>query len=226
MEIRNAKHQLVVDDANLSCSTFKNVDLSASSFNDINLESAAFDDINLRQSKFHNVDLSCAEFTDCNLAGVRMNGVLLEAPGDTIEHEQSISGIRPFLDSDIPEVIALWKSIFNYSAPHNDPETTIRQKLKVDRELFIIAIHASRIVGTAMAGYDGHRGWIYSLAVHPDHRRQGIATELVKWLERALASRGCMKVNLQLLASNAETTAFYQKLGYAVEPRISMGRLL
>lgn len=154
------------------------------------------------------------------------NGVLLKGVSDAIEQERSMPGLRPFQESDTSDVVALWKSIFNYSAPHNDPETIIRQKLKVDRELFIVAIRATRIVGTAMGGYDGHRGWIYSLAVHPDHRRQGIATEIVNWLERALAARGCLKVNLQLLASNADTTAFYQKLGYTVEPRISMGKLL
>jgi ribosomal protein S18 acetylase RimI-like enzyme len=77
-----------------------------------------------------------------------------------------------------------------------------------------------------MAGYDGHRGWIYSVAVHPSYRNQGIGSALVSYAERALASKGCMKVNLQILQSNKSTSVFYESLGYAVEPRVSMGKLI
>jgi ribosomal protein S18 acetylase RimI-like enzyme len=89
-----------------------------------------------------------------------------------------------------------------------------------------VALLDDKLVGTVMGGYDGHRGWIYSLAVTPSARRRGIGAKLVTYVERELAARGCPKVNLQLLASNAGTVAFYQKLGYAVEARISMGKLL
>jgi ribosomal protein S18 acetylase RimI-like enzyme len=81
-------------------------------------------------------------------------------------------------------------------------------------------------VGTVMGGYDGHRGWIYTLAVDPAYRRRGIATALVRQVEGLLAERGCLKVNLQVLASNPQTVGFYQKLGYSVEERVSMGKLL
>jgi ribosomal protein S18 acetylase RimI-like enzyme len=77
-----------------------------------------------------------------------------------------------------------------------------------------------------MAGYDGHRGWLYAIAVHPECRRTGLGSLLVRHAERALASIGCMKINLQLLATNEATAAFYRSLGYAVEPRISMGKVL
>jgi ribosomal protein S18 acetylase RimI-like enzyme len=77
-----------------------------------------------------------------------------------------------------------------------------------------------------MGGYDGHRGWMYSLAVDPRFRRQGIGRTLVQHLERVLALRGCPKINLQILAGNAEVTSFYETLGYSVEPRISMGKVL
>ncbi len=134
--------------------------------------------------------------------------------------------IRPFQEADTESVIALWKSVFAYSAPHNDPAAVIRQKLAVQRELFFVAVLDGVVVGTVMGGYDGHRGWVYSLAVSPSARRRGIGTALMRHLERELASRGCSKVNLQVLASNAETVAFYRKLGYAVEERVSMGKLL
>ena len=134
--------------------------------------------------------------------------------------------IRPYLECDEAAVAALWTNVFVYAAPHNEPRLVIRKKLEVDRELFLVAVDDGRPVGTVIGGYDGHRGWIYSLAVDPAHRRKGVATALVRTVEQALAGRGCPKVNLQILASNADVAAFYCKLGYAVEDRISMGKLL
>jgi ribosomal protein S18 acetylase RimI-like enzyme len=134
--------------------------------------------------------------------------------------------IRPFHESDEDDVIALWEIVFGYPSPHNDPATVIRHKLAVQRGLFFVARLDGRLVGTVMGGYDGHRGWVYSLAVGPDMRRRGIGTALMRHVERELVSRGCPKVNLQVLASNAATVAFYQKLGYSVEERVSMGKFL
>jgi ribosomal protein S18 acetylase RimI-like enzyme len=102
----------------------------------------------------------------------------------------------------------------------------IRQKLAVQRELFLVARLDGRLAGTVLGGYDGHRGWVYSLAVRPDLRRRGVGTALMRHIERELACRGCPKVNLQVLATNAATVAFYEKLGYSVEERISMGKVL
>jgi ribosomal protein S18 acetylase RimI-like enzyme len=134
--------------------------------------------------------------------------------------------IRPFHESDRDTVIALWKNVFAYPAPHNDPAKVIRDKLAVQRDLFFVARIDGVVVGTVMGGFDGHRGWIYSLAVNPVVRRKGIGTALMRHVEQELAKRSCPKVNLQLLASNAETVAFYRKLGYSVEERVSMGKLL
>jgi ribosomal protein S18 acetylase RimI-like enzyme len=77
-----------------------------------------------------------------------------------------------------------------------------------------------------MCGYDGHRGWLYSLAVHPSSRNNGHGTRLVRHAEAALAERGCLKVNLQILETNRSVVQFYRRLGYCAEPRISMGRRL
>ncbi len=134
--------------------------------------------------------------------------------------------IRVFEAADEPEVVALWKTVFGYSTAHNDPAAVIRQKQRVQPDLFFVAVVAGTVVGTVMGGYDGHRGWIYSLAVAPEARGRGIGSVLMRHVEEELRQRGCPKVNLQLHASNAETVAFYRKLGYAVEERISMGKLL
>jgi ribosomal protein S18 acetylase RimI-like enzyme len=141
--------------------------------------------------------------------------------------EEGISmDVRPFHESDEDDVIALWTEAFGYPAAHNDPATVIRHKLAVQRDLFFVATLDNRLVGTIMGGYDGHRGWIYSLAVGPEVRRRGIGTALMRHVERELAGRGCPKVNLQVLATNAATVAFYERLGYSVEERVSMGKIL
>lgn len=124
------------------------------------------------------------------------------------------------------QVIALWQAVFGYEAAHNAPALVIDKKLALADRLFFVALSDAGVVGTVMAGYDGHRGWLYSVAVHPSHRQQGLGAALVRQAERALTARGCVKVNLQILASNEAVAAFYAPLGYAVEPRISMGKRL
>jgi len=134
--------------------------------------------------------------------------------------------IRPFLETDEGAVVELWTNVFAPTAPHNDPGRVIRHKLAVQRKLFFVALVDGRLVGTVMCGYDGHRGWIYSLAVDPRVRRRGIGTALIKRAERELAGAGCPKVNLQVVSSNSAIVSLYQRLGYAVEDRVSMGKLL
>jgi ribosomal protein S18 acetylase RimI-like enzyme len=77
-----------------------------------------------------------------------------------------------------------------------------------------------------MAGYDGHRGWLYSVAVMPEQRRQGIGQGLIKKAMNALKEIGSIKVNLQKRASNQGVRAYYKSLGFDVEERISMGTFL
>ena len=132
--------------------------------------------------------------------------------------------IRLFQNEDSSAVISLWQTVLPDSAPHNDPETVIQKKTSAKQDLFYVASIDSAVVGTVMGGYDGHRGWIYSLAVDPGNQRKGIGAALVAHLENELVSRGCLKINLQVRASNEEVIAFYEKSGYAVEQRVSMGK--
>lgn len=122
------------------------------------------------------------------------------------------------------QVIALWKTVFGYDTAHNEPSLVIDQKLAVKDDLMFVALTGDSVVGTVTAGYDGHRGWLYSLAVLPEHRHSGIGSALVVHAEKALLERGCLKINLQVVESNSQVVAFYQTLGYAVEPRVSMGK--
>jgi ribosomal protein S18 acetylase RimI-like enzyme len=135
--------------------------------------------------------------------------------------------IHPYVDSvHRAQVIQLWELVFAYTTAHNDPALTIDQKLCAKDGLFFVATREDTVMGTAMAGFDGHRGWLYAIAVRPDVRKWGVGSALVRHAEQALAEKGCCKVNLQIVTSNQTTIGFYEKLGYQVEPRISMGKLL
>jgi ribosomal protein S18 acetylase RimI-like enzyme len=134
--------------------------------------------------------------------------------------------IRPYVESDQVAVAALWREVFPESSAWNHPETDIRRKLAVQRELFLVAVLDAEIVGTAMGGYDGHRGWIYYVVVSPRHRRQGIGTALMMGVEQRVVRLGCPKINLQVRASNHQAVSFYERLGYKVEERVSMGKRL
>ena len=134
--------------------------------------------------------------------------------------------IRAFRPSDEPEVVQLWGAVFPNPAPWNEPLREIQRKLTVQPDLFLVAVSGGEVVGTVMAGYDGHRGWIHRLAVSPALRGGGIGRALMAEAEQRLATYGCLKVNLQVIGSNDDVVAFYEKLGYRVEDRISMGRPL
>lgn len=133
--------------------------------------------------------------------------------------------ICPYNDStDRPGVIRLWRTAFGYDTAHNRPELAIDKKLAVADGLFFVAVFEGAVLGTILAGYDGHRGWLYSVAVDPAKRKLGIGAALVRHAERALADLGCMKINLQIMGANKEVAAFYETLGFATEPRVSMGK--
>jgi ribosomal protein S18 acetylase RimI-like enzyme len=134
--------------------------------------------------------------------------------------------IRPYADSDESAVVGLWTQVFAYPAAYNQPLTTIRQKRAFENDLFYVAEVNGTLAGTVMGGYDGHRGWIYALAVDPAFQRRGIGSALMRHVEARLNAKGCPKINLQVLPSNALTAEFYKTIGYQVEERISMGKRL
>lgn len=134
--------------------------------------------------------------------------------------------VRSFTPADTESVVALWHFVFAAEAPHNQPQAVLQRKLAVQDDLLLVACASQRVVGTALAGYDGHRGWLYAVAVHPEWRRLGIGTTLLRAAESRLAARGCVKLNLQIRNSNTKVEAFYRRLGYHVEARINMGKIL
>ena len=133
--------------------------------------------------------------------------------------------IRPFTEADTSAVVDLWK-LCDLTRPWNDPTKDITRKLTVQPELFLLAEQEGCIVGSVMAGYEGHRGWINYLAVHPDYRRAGLGRQLMAAAEKRLLSLGCPKINLQVRTSNAAAIGFYQSIGFAQDEVVSYGKRL
>lgn len=133
--------------------------------------------------------------------------------------------IRLFMEADTSAVVDLWK-LCDLTRPWNDPTKDITRKLTVQPELFLLAEQEGRIIGSVMAGYEGHRGWINYLAVHPDHRRAGLGRQLMAAAEKRLLSLGCPKINLQVRTSNAAAIGFYQSIGFAQDEVVSYGKRL
>lgn len=133
--------------------------------------------------------------------------------------------IRPFDPRDEEAVIALWRAC-DLVRPWNDPRKDIARKRRVNPEWFLVAELEARIVGTVMAGYEGHRGWINYLAVEGERRRSGLGRRLVDAAEAALREAGCAKINLQVRSTNAGVIAFYERLGYVRDDVVSLGKRL
>lgn len=132
---------------------------------------------------------------------------------------------RRYQAFDREQVIDLWRRVFPDDPPRNEPGAMLEAKLKVDDLVFVAADNAGAIVGAAMAGYDGHRGWLYAVAVDAAQRRKGVGAALVRHILDELQALGCIKINLQVRATNTVVIAFYEALGFSVEERVSMGLL-
>jgi len=136
--------------------------------------------------------------------------------------------IRAFMEADEPQVVDLWQRC-GLVRPWNDPRKDIARKLRVQRDLFLVGVDGgpdARIVGSVMAGYEGHRGWINYLAVDPERRRRGFARVLMAAAEERLRALGCPKINLQIRNDNADAIAFYRRIGFAEDASVSMGKRL
>jgi len=134
--------------------------------------------------------------------------------------------IRPFAPRDTEAVVALWQAC-GLTRPQNDPRKDVARKLKVNPEWFLVAEQAGgEIVGTVMAGYEGHRGWINYLGVAPALQRGGLGRLLMAEAETRLRAAGCPKINLQVRPDNRAAIAFYERIGFAVEGAVSLGKRL
>ena len=129
--------------------------------------------------------------------------------------------IREFKIEDYLTVRALWQTSGLELRPGDDLED-IRLKLQRDPDLFLIAEQDEEIIGSVIGGWDGRRGWIYHLAVRPDHQRKGIGTKLIEELERRLFAKGAKKVNAQIHKWNNQSSEFFKAIGYDAQSDLVM----
>ena len=140
---------------------------------------------------------------------------------------QPVASIIAYADLEHREsVIQLWRATLNYIDGHNEAALVIDKKLAVGDGLLFVAVTDTKVIGTAMAGYDGHRGWLYSVCVDQHLRGLGIGADLVRHAEAALMALGCVKINLQIADGNDAVTGFYERMGFVLERRISMGKVI
>ena len=125
--------------------------------------------------------------------------------------------IRPYRARDQTAVVDLWERC-GLVVPHNDPLRDIESKQQVNPEWFLVGELEGQVVATCMVGYEGHRGWINYLAVSPDYRRSGIATQMMQRAEEILSDAGCPKINLQVRESNQERHRFLRAFGLCKRP--------
>ena len=132
---------------------------------------------------------------------------------------------RSFRKSDQKDVIQLWMEC-GLVVQWNNPQRDIERKLGTQPELFLIGLINDKIITTAMAGYDGHRGWVYYLAVKPQYQRKEIGRQIMKEVEIRLLELGCPKLNIMVRTTNLDVINFYKAIGYKVDAITNMGKRL
>lgn len=134
--------------------------------------------------------------------------------------------IRPFAAADRAAVIALWQAC-GLTRPWNDPDTDISFCISRPESTILVGeADDGRIVASVMVGHDGHRGWLYYLAVDPAQQKAGHGRAMVAAAETWLAARGVPKVMLMVRPENDKVRAFYDALGYTIEERLVFSRRL
>ena len=133
--------------------------------------------------------------------------------------------IRYYTNEDNKQVILLWQKVFFDAPLWAEPSILLTNKLEVDNLVFV-AEDNGKVIGSSMAGYDGHSGWVYSVAVEPQHRMKGVGKELVHFATEVLKGLGAIKVGLQVDSHNKGVIEFYKSIGFEIEDRINMSKMV
>ena len=133
--------------------------------------------------------------------------------------------IRTFREGDRKAVIDLWE-ICGLTRAWNDPQKDVDRKISFQLELFLVGELDDKVIASAMAGYDGHRGSVFYLAVDPDFQSKGYGKKIMGEVEAKLQSLGCPKINIVIRTSNREVQKFYRNLGYSTDEVVSVGKRL
>lgn len=133
--------------------------------------------------------------------------------------------IAPLSLDDIPALTALWEAC-GLTRPWNDPARDARLAIEGATSVILGHRDVDVLIGSVMVGFDGHRGWVYYLAVAPGRRREGLGGLLMAAAEAWLRERGAPKLQLMVRTSNAEALGFYQALGLERQEVVTLGRFL
>ena len=128
-------------------------------------------------------------------------------------------------DADIPDVIALWQRC-DLTRPWNDPAADIALARKGANATVLVGRDGGSLVASVLVGHDGHRGWVYYVAVDPDCRHNGYGRVIMAAAEDWLRARGLEKLQLMVRGDNAEVQTFYQSLGYFEQERVVFAKWL
>ena len=127
--------------------------------------------------------------------------------------------------TDAAQVIALWRAC-GLTRPWNDPADDFALALASGASAVLVAREQDAIVASAMVGFDGHRGWVYYLAVAPGRRRSGLGRMLMATAEAWLRARGAPKIQLMVREDNEAALRFYEALGLERQKVVTLGRFL
>lgn len=134
--------------------------------------------------------------------------------------------IRPLTESHAAAAVALWREA-GLTRPWNDAEADFLRAVRGPESAVLgVTGDDDAVLATAMVGHDGHRGWVYYLAVAAGHRRQGVAGRLVQACEDWVRGRDVPKIQLMVRRDNEEVVAFYERLGYEPSDVVVLGRRL
>ena len=133
--------------------------------------------------------------------------------------------VREIADDDIAQVIALWNAA-GVARPWNDPARDIAFARRDAHSTVLVGTAGGDIVASAMVGEDGHRGWVYYVAIDPARQRSGLGRIMMQAAEAWLVRRGVWKVQLLVRADNANASNFYERLGYRDTQSICFQKIL
>jgi ribosomal protein S18 acetylase RimI-like enzyme len=133
--------------------------------------------------------------------------------------------IAPIGDADVAQVAALWQAC-GLTRPWNDPTADIALARKGSNATVLIGRDDGALIATVLVGHDGHRGWVYYLAVDTNHRGKGYGRVMMDAAERWLRERGIEKLQLLVRADNSQVNGFYQSLGYSMQERVIYAKWL
>jgi hypothetical protein len=133
--------------------------------------------------------------------------------------------IAPIGDADVADVIALWQAC-GLTRPWNDPTADIALARRGPNSAILIGRDGDAMIATAMVGHDGHRGWVYYVAVDPARREKGFGRAIMTAAEDWLRQAGVAKLQLMVRRENARAGAFYQSIGYAESQTIVFAKWL